>query len=119
MISKKILILAAAVSTGCAAEPVISKKGDVAVTSAAPVAGARYASSFESMAAEQKLLNLPSPADTRMAWDAFNHRGTIIWMCRGVTTEKFVKRSYCDSAPKVDSQWPSKDIPPNWPGVIF
>jgi len=68
---------------------------------------------------EQKLFNIPSPLDGRMAWDAFQHRGSIVWMCRGVTTGNFVDRSYCASEPRTDSQWPGKEIPAHWTGKIF
>lgn len=55
--------------------------------------------------------------DLDYAWDEFNHRGTLVWGCRGVQTGKFVSESLCFAQPKVDSHWPSKNVPANWDGA--
>lgn len=58
-----------------------------------------------------------SYSDLEYAWDEFKHRGRMVWACRGVQTGDFVSESLCASQPKIDSHWPSKDVPANWDGT--
>jgi hypothetical protein len=62
----------------------------------------------------QKSTELPEPVDFDYAWDEFNHRGRMIWACRGVQSGAFVPPELCAFKPKIDSQWPDKKIPHNW-----
>ena len=57
---------------------------------------------------------LPAPVDVDYAWDEFNHRGRMIWACRGVQSGAFVPPELCAFKPKIDSQWPDKTVPGNW-----
>lgn len=54
------------------------------------------------------------PVDYEYAWDAFNHRATMIWECRGVQSGAFVPAEFCAFKQKVDAQWPDKKIPGHW-----
>ena len=62
----------------------------------------------------QKATESPRPVDYDYAWDEFNHRGRMIWACRGVQSGAFVPPELCAFKPKTDSQWPDKKIPGNW-----
>jgi len=64
--------------------------------------------------ADQKSTALAEPVDYDYAWDEFNHRGRMIWACRGVQSGAFVQPELCAFKPKIDSQWPDKNIPGNW-----
>lgn len=57
-------------------------------------------------------------SDLEYAWDAFKHRGRMVWACRGVQTGDFVSESLCAFQPKTDAHWPSKDVPANWDGTL-
>lgn len=62
----------------------------------------------------QTTLGLPEPVDYEYAWDEFNHRGRVIWTCRGIQSGAFVTPELCKFKPKIDSQWPDKKVPGNW-----
>jgi hypothetical protein len=62
----------------------------------------------------QKSTESPKSVDYDYAWDEFNHRGRMIWACRGVQSGAFVPPELCAFKPKIDSQWPDKKIPGNW-----
>jgi hypothetical protein len=62
----------------------------------------------------RKSTGLPEPVDDDYAWDEFNHRGRMVWACRGVQSGAFVPPELCAFKPKIDSQWPDKKIPGNW-----
>jgi hypothetical protein len=55
-----------------------------------------------------------APADYDYAWDQFNHRGKLIWDCRGVQSGAFVAAEFCALKEKVDTHWPDKNIPGHW-----
>lgn len=61
-----------------------------------------------------KSATLPEPVDYDYAWDEFNHRGRMIWTCRGIQSGGFVPPEFCKFKPKIDSQWPDKKVPGNW-----
>jgi hypothetical protein len=61
-----------------------------------------------------KSATLPEPVDYDYAWDEFNHRGRLIWTCRGIQSDAFVPAELCKFKPKIDSQWPDKEVPGNW-----
>jgi hypothetical protein len=64
--------------------------------------------------AAEKSAEPPEPVDIDYAWDEFDHRGRMIWACRGVQSGAFVPPELCAFKPKIDSQWPDKKIPGNW-----
>ena len=61
---------------------------------------------------------LPSLLDDQFVWDQFNHRGTLLWACRGSKTGNVVANSYCASQPMVDSRWPDKKTPEGYSGFL-
>lgn len=61
--------------------------------------------------AGQKSADLPEPIDYDYAWDEINHRSRMIWTCRGVQSGAFVPPELCEFKPKIDSQWPGKNVP--------
>lgn len=54
------------------------------------------------------------PVDYDYAWDQFDHRGRMIWDCRGMQSGAIVQAELCKFKPKTDSQWPDKKIPSSW-----
>lgn len=51
-----------------------------------------------------------------VAWDEFNHRGTLTWACRNIYTGNFVNITDCADKPKFDMVWPDKNVPGNYTG---
>lgn len=63
----------------------------------------------------------PPPAsafDTGYAWDQFRHHGRLMWTCRDIKTGKVVANELCEFKERTDTQWPGKDTPPSWIGVL-
>ena len=54
------------------------------------------------------------PVNYDYAWDQFDHRGKMIWDCRGMQSGAIVQPELCEFKPKTDSQWPDKKIPSSW-----
>lgn len=59
-------------------------------------------------------VGLPEPVDYNYTWDEFNHRGRMVWTCRGIQSGAFVPPELCKFKPKIDSQWPDKKVPSDW-----
>ena len=60
----------------------------------------------------------PAPLFTS-AWDNFNHRGALMWVCRDVASGEVVSNSLCHGLPQVDRQWPGMAVPPGYRGVLL
>lgn len=50
-------------------------------------------------------------SDYQYEWDEINHRGRMIWLCRGAQTGKLIDESVCSAKPKADVRWPDKAPP--------
>ena len=68
----------------------------------------------QSSSTTRKSAELPAAVNYDYAWDAFNHRGRLIWACRGVQSGDYVASELCAFKPKVDSQWPDKKLLGSW-----
>lgn len=62
------------------------------------------------------LNTMSQDAKKEVAWDEFNHRGTMMWACRNIYTGNIVNPSLCTDQPKEDKVWPDKQVPADYRG---